>query len=102
MKRFFFGLGLMLVIVAAATAVAQLLSYLAQGAYQPIALRSIWDTMHAGSLEGFQAVVEQSISPGAWPPLLWLLELPAWLVLGVVGLLLVLAGRRRGRGGFDY
>lgn len=102
MKRFFFSLGLVLVIVAAATAVAQLFSFLAQGGYQPIALGSIWYNVHANSLVGFQARIEQSISPSAWPPIQWFLQLPAWLTLGVLGILLMLAGRGRDRRGFDY
>jgi hypothetical protein len=100
-RRFGFGFGLALVVIAAATAVAQLFSLLAHGSYTPIALGSIWYSAHANSLVGFQALVEKQLWPALWPAILWLLQLPAWLVTGILGALLLVACRRRGRG-FDY
>ena len=98
MRRIGYWIGAGLLLLAAATLVAQLLSLLAQSAYHPIALDSIWRQVHAGSLSGLQGFVEQSVSPRAWPPAQWLLGLPAWLVLGVVGGLLLLGARGRRRG----
>jgi hypothetical protein len=100
-RRFGFGLGLVLIVIAAAAAVAQLFSFLVQGAYAPIAIGAIWYNIHANSLVGFQALIENRLSPALWPAILWVLELPAWLVLGLAGALLLLACRRRGRR-FDY
>lgn len=93
-----FGLGLVLAVAAAATAVAQLFSLLAHGAYRPVSLGAIWYAFHANSLVGFQALIEKRLSPALWPAGLWVLQLPAWLVLGVLAALLLLAGRRHRRG----
>lgn len=103
MRRLGYGIGFVLLLLAAATLVAQLFSFLAQGGYQPIALGSIWYEVHANSLVGFQALIEQRVSPAVWPPIQWLLGLPAWLVLGVLGAVLFFACRGAGgRGrGFD-
>jgi hypothetical protein len=99
-KRVGFGVGLALMVVALATAVAQLFSLLAHGGYVPVALASIWGSVHAPSLERVQALVEQALAPAVWRILRWLLGLPAWLVTGLLGALLLVACRRRGRG-FD-
>ena len=104
MRQLGFGIGAVLLLLAAATLVAQLFSFLAQGGYRPIALGSIWYQVHANSLVGFQALIEKSVSPGVWPPIAWVLGLPAWLVLGILGAVLFFAcrGSSSGRGrGFD-
>ncbi len=100
MRRIGFGLGVALAVVAAATLVAQLFSLLANGAYVPVSLGSIWYAAHANSLVGLQATVENRLSPALWPPVFWLLQLPAWLVSGLLALALLLAGRAHRRGGF--
>lgn len=98
MRRLGFGLGWVLAVAAAATAVAQLFSLVAEGGYVPVSLGSIWYAVDANSLVGFQALVEKRLSPALWPACLWLLQLPAWLVLGVPAALLLLLGRRHRRG----
>ncbi|HET6469508.1 MAG TPA: hypothetical protein VFG43_14135 [Geminicoccaceae bacterium] len=100
MRRFGYGLGVMLVVFAAATGVAHLLAFLSGAAAQPVSLGSLWYGVHANSLVGFQGLIERGVSPALWPPILWLLLLPAWLTFGVPGLALVLLCRRRSRG-FD-
>lgn len=95
-----FGLGLVLALAAAATAIAQIFSLIATGGYTPVSPGSIWYAIHANSLVGLQALVENRLSPAFWPPIVWLLQLPAWLVLGIPAALLLLAGRRHRRGGF--
>ena len=100
MMRIGYYLGLALLLLAAATLVAQLFSILAHGGYRPVALGSVWYQVGANSLVGFQAFVEQSVSPSVWPSISWVLGLPAWLVLGFAGAVLYFACRPRGRG-FD-
>ena len=90
--------GLVLLVFAAATAVAQLLSLVTGAVAPPVTLGSLWAAVSANSLVGFQALVEQSLSPSLWPPILWLLLLPAWAPVGLLGLLLLLVGRGRGHG----
>jgi hypothetical protein len=100
-RRIGFGFGAALAVVAAATLVAQLFSLLANGAYVPVSLGSIWYAAHANSLVGLQAAIENRVSPSLWPPVFWLLQLPAWLVAGLLALPLLLAGRGAKRRGFD-
>jgi hypothetical protein len=102
-KRVGYLAGAVLLLLAAATLVAQLLSVLAHHGYAPIGLSTIWYQVHAPSLQGLQAVVEKDLSPAIWPPVAWVLGLPAWLVLGVLGGVLFFACRGgAGRGGRGF
>ena len=57
--------------------------------YRTAAVGEIWAGIHANSLVGFGAIVEKSISPELWSEVLVpLLSQPAWLVLGVPGVVL--------------
>jgi hypothetical protein len=97
MRSFGYGLGIGLLVAGAAAAVAEFLTML-QGAPSPLSLGAIWFRVHANSLVGFQALIEQGLTPALWPPIQWLLTLPAWLVLAPPGLLLVLLCHARARG----
>jgi hypothetical protein len=97
MRSFGYGLGIGLLVAGAAAAVAEFLTML-QGAPSTLSLGAIWFRIHANSLVGFQALVEQGLTPALWPPIQWLLTLPAWLVLAPPGLVLVLLCRARARG----
>jgi FtsH-binding integral membrane protein len=96
MRKFGYWLGVGLLVTGGAVAVAELLTML-QGAASTLSIGAIWFRIHANSLVGFQALIEQRLTPLLWPPIQWLLTLPAWLVLVPPGLLLVLLGRDRGR-----
>ena len=93
--RYWLGVGLL--VAGAAATVAELLTIL-QGAPATLSIGAIWYRIHANSLVGFQALIENGISPLLWPPIQWLLTLPTWLVLVPPGLLLVLLCRHKGRG----
>ena len=95
MVRIGHALGMILAVAAAAALLAQLLSLMASGGYRPVALGSIWYSLHANSLVGFQALIEKGLSPSVWPPVAWLLQLPAWLVCGVLAAVLLLTCRPR-------
>lgn len=69
-----------------------------QAAPSTLSLGAIWFRIHVDSLVGFQALIEQAISPAVWPTVQVLLEIPAWLLLIPPGLLLVFLCRLRGRG----
>jgi hypothetical protein len=97
MRSFGYGVGIGLLVAGAAAAVAEFLTML-QGAPSTLSLGAIWFRIHANSLVGFQALVEQGLTPALWPPIQWLLTLPAWLVLAPPGLVLVLLCRARARG----
>jgi hypothetical protein len=96
MRQFGYWLGVGLLVAGGAVAVAELLTML-QGAHSTLSIGAIWFRVHANSLVGFQSLIEQRLTPLAWPPIQWLLTLPAWLVLMPPGLLLVLLCRDRGR-----
>ncbi len=98
MRSLGFVVGVLLLLVAAATGVAQIMALMAHHSYQPIALGEIWYTIDGNSLVGFQALIEKRLSPSLWPPILTVLTMPAWISLGVPGLLLVFLCRRRRRG----
>ena len=87
-----------MLLAAGACAIAELMHMTVGSGYQPVSLGSIWYNLHGNSLVGFQALVEKQISPAVWAPLQVALEIPAWLILGPLGLimLLIFRGRRRG------
>lgn len=59
-------------------------------------LGQLWTDINANSLQSLQASVEANLPVQAWNPVaLTLLEQPAWLVLGVVGVLSILLGRKK-------
>ena len=91
------GLEFGLLVAGAAAALAEFLATL-QGAPSTLSVGAIWFRIHANSLVGFQALIEKGLTPALWPPIQWLLTLPAWLVLAPPGLLLVLLCRTRTRG----
>jgi hypothetical protein len=96
MRRLGYWLGVGLLVAGAAVAVAELLTML-QGAGSTLSLGAIWFRIHGNSLVGFQALIENRLTPLVWPPIQWLLTLPTWLVLMPPGLLLVFFCRDRGR-----
>ncbi|MFL9823839.1 hypothetical protein [Rhodoplanes sp. SY1] len=54
-----------------------------------------WNDIHAGSLQALQPIMERH-SPWLWDPaMLKALTSPTWLVLGVIGMILVLLGRKK-------
>jgi hypothetical protein len=96
MKRIGCGLGFVLLLLAAAGALAEIV-LLSQGAHSVVSLGWVWFQIHANSLVGFQALIEKGVSPAIWPPIQSLLTWPVWLVLGIPGVLLALCclGLRR-------
>jgi hypothetical protein len=57
-----------------------------------------WLAVHPASLEWIKMIVERDVSPRLWDPvLLYLLYAPLWALLGVLGGVLVVLGRRRPR-----
>jgi hypothetical protein len=59
-------------------------------------LGQLWTDINAASLQSLQAAVETHLPAQAWNPVaLTVLEQPGWLVLGVVGILLILLGRKK-------
>src|SRR5437868_5552237 len=54
-----------------------------------------WNTIHPGSLESLKATIEGK-APWLWEfASLYLLGAPSWLVLGIIGSLFILVGRKK-------
>ena len=94
MRRFGYGLGVVLLVAGAGAAVAELLAML-QGAPSRLSLGVIWFRIHANSLVGFQALIENTIGPMVWAPIQVLLTVQAWIVLIPLGLIMVVLLRDR-------
>ncbi len=89
-------LGWLLLFCALAAVAIEMIAWLRYGSYRIAALGEIWSNLHANSLVGFGAFVEQRISPYLWTSVIVpLLSLAAWLVFVVPGALLVVLFRRR-------
>lgn len=55
-----------------------------------------WSAVHAGSIETMQRGIEQNLSRWMWDSAIQpVLNAPLWLILGVLGCLLLLLGRKR-------
>lgn len=98
MARLARALGIALLLLGAAAAVAEVLTLVASGGGSRVTLGTVWFALAANSLVGFQAAVERGLGELAGSLLIALLALPAWLVLGLLGLALWLIGRRERRG----
>ncbi len=91
-------LGWLLLFGALVAVVIEMFKFVESGVYAVAALGEIWSNIHTNSLVGFGAFVEKSISPSLWINVIVpLLSLPAWLVLGLPGAVLLLIFRRRKR-----
>jgi hypothetical protein len=59
-------------------------------------LGDLWSSIHQNSLLLLQPAVERHVAEWLWDPvILTVLEQPSWLVLGIVGILLMLLGRKK-------
>jgi hypothetical protein len=55
-----------------------------------------WTNIHAGSLDALKALVERYANASVWELVsLYLLGAPTWLVLGILGSILMLIGRKK-------
>ncbi len=59
-------------------------------------LGQLWTDVHAASMHAAQAKVQASLPSQVWDPLITtLLNQPSWLVFGIIGIVLILLGRKR-------
>jgi hypothetical protein len=88
MRKLGCGLGLVLLVLATAGALAPVVI---QGAHPTISLGWLWFQIDGNSLVGFQALIEKRVSPALWTPIQTVLIWPVWLALGIPGVALALA-----------
>jgi hypothetical protein len=59
-------------------------------------VRTMWDLVNPGGLAKLKPVIEQYAGGYLWDPLMvTLLTAPAWSVLGILGILFLLLGRKK-------
>ena len=92
-------LGWLLIVLAVATAGHEVIAWLDTGTYDRLAFGELWAKIDIASLNLVPAVVQRYLWPWLWDGVIQnLLLLPAWAVLSVPGILLVLGFRvREGR-----
>ena len=55
-----------------------------------------WTNIHASSLESLKTPVERYVGPAGWEMVSsYVLAAPTWLVLGILGSILILIGRKK-------
>ena len=71
--------------------------WIADGQVYVTSVSTIWSNVHQDSLVALQPQVERFLGPRFWQGVVqpYFLEQPAWLVLGIVGVLLILLGRKK-------
>jgi hypothetical protein len=90
MKKFGCGLGFVLLLLAGASALAEIVMQ-ARGEPGMVSLGWLWYQIHGNSLVGFQASIEKNVGPAAWQPIQYLLTLQGWVVVGIPGVILGLS-----------
>ncbi|MEZ5787666.1 MAG: hypothetical protein R3D62_14610 [Xanthobacteraceae bacterium] len=95
-------LGMIVLAAAAAAAAYDAFALITGRADHAAKVGDWWAYFHRNSLLLLQPAIERHVEPylGQWlwdPVVLTILTSPAWLVLGILGLVLVLLGGRRSR-----
>ena len=95
-KIFFRILGLLTLALALITAVLDLTRSIADSAIVMTPLGQDWFNFSLSSLNLAQAIVQRYIHPAIWDPgIQSILQLPSWVVFGVLAMLFFWIGRRR-------
>jgi hypothetical protein len=99
-------LGLVLLAGALLAAAWQFQLWAQTGRFIPLALGQMWFNIDPSSLNLVQAVIERYVWPSLWDPvILTVLRWPAWAVLGLPALVLLILpigkGRRRVNNGWS-
>ena len=97
MIRFVFRfVGMLLLALAFIFVVYDGIRWISDGMLQITRTDYVWNTVHDGSLQAFQALVEKRIGAEAWKvAFVPVLELPAAAVACVLGIVLIVIGRTK-------
>ena len=99
MRRVVKGVGWVLVILCAGMLCFDLVRTVVAGDLLITDLGTLWFEIHPTSLQQAEPAVARYLWPFLWHPIITtLLLLPAFAVIGVAGVLLVILGRGSGRG----
>ena len=70
--------------------------WVANGVLNSMQVGTLWALIHQSSLLLLQPAVERHVSPWLWNPVIMtVLEQPVWLVFGIIGVVLILLGRKK-------
>jgi hypothetical protein len=70
--------------------------WVANGVLNSMRVGTLWASIHQSSLLLLQPAVERHVAGWLWNPVIMtILEQPVWLVFGVIGVVLVLLGRKK-------
>jgi hypothetical protein len=59
-------------------------------------MRALWETINAASLQSLRPLIEGKIGPFAWDPVfVSFLNAPSWAIIGGLGVVLILLGRKK-------
>ena len=59
-------------------------------------VRNVWEWFNAASLQSLRPLIEGLLGRYAWDPVFtYFLNAPSWAVLGILGIILILLGRKR-------
>ena len=59
-------------------------------------VRNLWEMLNAASLASLRPIIEGNLGRYAWDPVFaGFLNTPSWAVIGFVGIVLILLGRKR-------
>ena len=59
-------------------------------------VRNLWEMLNAASLASLRPVVEGNLGHYSWDPVFTgFLNTPSWAVIGIVGIIFILLGRKR-------
>ena len=92
------ALGMLILLLAVVAIVVDGTKSLAASELIITSLGEQWFKLHAPSLSISQAAIERHVHPFLWDPVITaLLRWPTWALLGVLGFVLYLFGRRKSR-----
>jgi hypothetical protein len=70
--------------------------WVANGVLNSMQVRTLWASIHQSSLLLLQPAVERHVAGWLWNPVIMtILEQPVWLMFGVIGVVLILLGRKK-------
>ncbi len=94
MRTFFFWLGLIIVAAAFGTLLWDLIRWAGEGAFALSSTGDVWVLVNRDSLLLLEPALVRHVAPWTWEDVVFpLLQQPALLVVGVLGLLFMLLSR---------
>ena len=93
LSRFF---GLLLLAAAFILVVYDGMKSIAADALFTTSVRTLWEIVNAASLQQLRPTIERQVGPWLWDPVMvGFLSAPGWIALGILGIVLILLGRKK-------